>query len=221
MIWEKPTNPFCIYALHCPLTNEIKYIGQTTTGIKRIYNHWKDFRLNKVGKLIKVKAWIKSLKNENIKFKISYLDYASNKEDLNQKEIYWINKYRQDGLELLNHSDGGHVYITQRYTDEQKLEISIRTKEAMKRPEVIENMNKARALRITPKKYKPRSEEIKKIHANTEYVKSKRIKIKDSNGVIYESLTACAKHLQTTKQSVWRVINKKQKTVKGLKLERC
>jgi hypothetical protein len=218
MTWSKPEKDFCIYALKCPETNIVKYVGLTTIGVTRFSLHWRDLRPNKNGKIIRVKAWIQKLKNLNKKFLVEYLDYADSKEELMQKEIYWIKYYRDLGIDLLNHADGGYIPPIKSYTDEEKLEISKRTKIAMAKPEVRANYLKGYKNRSWPKNYKPRSEETKKIHANSEYIKNKQIKVQDSNGVIYESLKIAAEVLGVTKQAIWRHLKGKQKTVKGLKL---
>ncbi len=220
MVWQKPENDFCIYALICPKTNDIKYIGQTTNGIIRLYGHWRDFKLNKFGRLIKVKAWVKKLKSEGLKFKVRYLDYGTTREELNQKEIYWIKYYRDLNCDLLNHADGGHIATIKKYTDEEKKEISRKTKLAMARPEVREKYLKGRVNRFTPKNYKPWTEENKKNVSNSEYHNSIKLKIIDSNGKIYDSLNDCRKQLNVTKSAVWRTLNGKQKTCKGLILKK-
>lgn len=61
MVWQKPLKNYCIYAIKCPDTNGIKYVGLTTNGITRLYGHWRDFKPNKDGKIIRIKAWIKKL----------------------------------------------------------------------------------------------------------------------------------------------------------------
>lgn len=219
MSWSKPENPICIYVLKCPYTEQVKYVGQTITGLTRIHSHWKDFRVNQAGKLTLVKSWIKSLKKENKKFLVEYIDYATSREELNQKEIYWIKYYVNSGINLLNHTEGGNSYGSCRYTEEQKQIISIRTKEAMQNPEIRQKFLTGLKRRQVPKNYKPRSDETKKIHANSEYVKSKRIKIQDNNGIFYESLKDCAIKLGVTKQNIWRAIHKGG-VVKGLTLKR-
>lgn len=220
MTWPKPENDFCIYALCCPDSGEIRYIGQTTNGITRLYGHWKDFKLNKQGKLIRVKAWIKSLKKQNKKFTVKYLDYASSREELNQKEIYWIKYHREIGTNLVNAADGGYIATIKKYTDEEKKLISERTKAAMARPEVRAKFLEANKNKIMPKKYKPWTEENKNKMRNTVHHNSVKIKVMDNNGVIYDSLKDAARKLGVTPQAINRTLKGKQKTVKGLTLRR-
>lgn len=220
MVWQKPENDFCIYALICPKTDQIKYIGQTTNGITRLYGHYRDFKLNKFGRLIKVKAWVKKLKSEGLKFKVQYLDYGTNREELNQKEIYWIKHYRDLNYDLLNHHDGGYIATIKKYTDEEKQEISRKTKLAMARPEVRERFLLGQKNKIVPKKYKPRNEEMKKRHSVSNYINSKKVKVIDSNGIKYGSLKDCAEKLNVTKQAICRTLKGKQKTCKGLILKK-
>lgn len=47
-------------------------------------------------------------------FKVSVIEYADNLSDLNQKEIYWIQHYKDEGFEMYNISrggDGGDTYL--------------------------------------------------------------------------------------------------------------
>lgn len=218
MSWPKPLKDYCIYAIKCPDTNIIKYIGLTTTGVTRLYGHWRDFKSNKTGKIIRIKAWIRKLKSNGKKFTVEYLDYADSKEELIEKEIYWIKYYKDLGIELLNHNEGGYIPHKRSYSEEERQLISERTKIGMAKPENRVRFLEAYKKMHRPKTYTPRSEETKKIHANSEYVKNKRVKIQDSNGIIYESLTAAAISLGVTKQAIARHLKGLQKTVKGLKM---
>lgn len=207
---------YFIYALLCPDTNTIKYIGLTTIGLQRIRLHRKDIRPNKHGRLIKVKAWVKSLMLKNKTFNFKILEYCNTKKQLIDREIFWINFYKD--LNLLNHTLGGFLPTVYKFSDLQKLEISKRTKLAMNKPQIREKFLKAHSKRNVPKIYKKWSNESKLKVSNSKYHSKMKKRIIDSNGTIYESLISCAKSLGVTKQAVSRCLSGKQKTVKNLKI---
>lgn len=212
-------NPdYFIYALTCPDTDKIKYVGLTTIGLERFRLHRKDIRPNKNGKLIKVKAWVKSLISKNKTFNYKILEVCENKEQLVKQEIYWINFYKHLGL--LNHTEGGFMPTVKKYTYNEKLEISRKTKIAMNKPEIREKFLIANKNRKMPKNYKSWSESSKLSVSNSVYHTSKKIQIVDSNNIIYKSLQDCAKKLGVTKQAISRTLSGKQKTVKGITLTR-
>lgn len=88
-----------IYALHCPKSLEIRYIGQSVNMRRRVQSHIRgDGRSH-----LRLTKWIKSLHNKGLAPKITILEECDN---LDQREEYWINKF---GLEnLCNIKEGGH-----------------------------------------------------------------------------------------------------------------
>ncbi len=90
---------FFIYALLDPDTYEIKYVGQSAQGISRF-----NFTMNKISLMIdspKTK-WILELLNKN-KIPLFKIVEVCEFQELNQKEVFWISKYRN----LLNIASGG------------------------------------------------------------------------------------------------------------------
>jgi len=93
-----------IYGLRCPLSNEIRYIGQTRRELNvRLKNHLYEKRHNphKIN-------WIKKLEKMNLKnnITIELLEKCSI-EHLNEKEKYWIEFFKNKGNKLVNLTDGG------------------------------------------------------------------------------------------------------------------
>lgn len=95
-----------IYALLDPNTNEIRYIGQTKKSLEeRCKNHFKDRKQNK-NKNNYTANWISKLYEE---FKLKPLiklieENISSDEELNNKELFWINFYFKQGCKLTNTS---------------------------------------------------------------------------------------------------------------------
>jgi hypothetical protein len=93
-----------IYQLKDPITNEIKYVGVTTNGLsKRLSQHISDVKRRP--ELYKAK-WINSLLKQNLKPVIELIEVC----DIltwEEREIYWIKKYKDEGLKLTNLHPGG------------------------------------------------------------------------------------------------------------------
>ena len=86
-----------IYALKCPLTDEIKYVGQTINGITRPLEHI----INK-SHSSKVNAWVNGLSEMGLSPHIIILEKELHRKELNSREIYWIHYYIKAGHKLLN-----------------------------------------------------------------------------------------------------------------------
>lgn len=94
-----------IYALICPLSNEIRYIGKTVNIKNRIRYH---FNPNHTDTNTHKKNWINKLKSDNLKPEVLILDTI---ECLDKEweiyEKYWISQCKCWGFKLLNYSLGG------------------------------------------------------------------------------------------------------------------
>jgi len=203
--FEQPESNLFIYALLCPDTNIVKYIGKTTQGFNRIRQHYYDYKLSKSGRLYKKICWINKLRNENKIFKVKYLQYCDNNEQLNVAEMSWIKYYKDLGIELLNHTEGGEVTYRPVYTEEQKLLISKRTKEAMAKPEVRARSRESHLGKPGPNKGKTFDEEFSKKITAANYRRSK--KIIDSEGNIYLGTKQVADKFQVNWYYISRRIN--------------
>ena len=85
-----------IYALKCPFTNEVHYIGKSSSGMIRPKQHLKESHSDKIIQ------WVDELKTFGQKPKIEILSYVSEEENLDEVEIYFINKHIKKGCYLLN-----------------------------------------------------------------------------------------------------------------------
>lgn len=85
-----------IYALKCPFTDRIHYIGKSTSGIVRPNQHLKESHSNKI------KEWVEDLKVTGQKPFIEILEYVSLKEDIDLRERYHIGYHLNKGALLLN-----------------------------------------------------------------------------------------------------------------------
>jgi DNA-binding XRE family transcriptional regulator len=86
-----------IYALYCPINNIPVYVGQSSVGMNRPFDHIKEKSHS-----IKINSWVKSLNSINYQPIVIVLESEFKDEYLNSKEHYWIQKYLNDGHILMN-----------------------------------------------------------------------------------------------------------------------
>lgn len=87
---------FLVYGLICPFTDEIRYIGKSTTGLTRPLSHLSKSHSQKIN------DWINELKNLHSEPGIIVLEECNNEIILKEKEKFWIYKYVKDKALLLN-----------------------------------------------------------------------------------------------------------------------
>ncbi len=133
-----------IYSLICPLTNEIKYIGQTTQLLQsRLRGHIRD-----IDKSVNYKNnWLKYIRKNGLldKLKIEIIEECDYN-ILNEREIYWINFYKGVGLKLTNSTLGGHGIRGYKHTEISKHLISERSKKPRKKMSDIARKNISKSL---------------------------------------------------------------------------
>jgi len=92
-----------IYTLNDPMTNEIKYVGQTCRTLQtRLTEHIRDAKNN-----IYKYRWIEKLKRNNLKPTINLIIDKLSKEECNNLEIRLIKEYKEAGHKLVNLTEGG------------------------------------------------------------------------------------------------------------------
>lgn len=94
-----------VYGLYDPRTGELRYIGQTTSTLKRrLSSH---LSRNELSKRRHVTSWLKQLKWDELAPRIEQLAKAYSKEELDSLEIAMIAEARLRGDRLTNHTEGG------------------------------------------------------------------------------------------------------------------
>lgn len=100
-----------IYGLRCPLSGEIRYIGQTIKSLSaRLSKHISKtkIKINKKQKLSHNENWLKKLIELNVIHLISIEEIENiNISELDDREIFWISKFRETN-NLTNLTDGGN-----------------------------------------------------------------------------------------------------------------
>jgi DNA-binding XRE family transcriptional regulator len=88
-------NKYLIYGLYCPFTDNLHYVGKSSSGMARPKSHMTGLHAKKIGE------WVEQLKFLGYKPIIKILEECS-KDNLLEKEKYWIQKSQKDGAYLLN-----------------------------------------------------------------------------------------------------------------------
>jgi hypothetical protein len=114
-----------IYVLIDPISNEIRYVGQTRAKLdNRLTHHLKD--KTKTHKT----CWLKSLtKIDKVPIIQSLKSFETiSDEELNKEEIYWISFCKDLGLDLTNSTDGGRGTSGHKMSTESRNRISLSVK---------------------------------------------------------------------------------------------
>jgi len=119
------TSKYIVYGLVDPRNNELRYVGQSSKGLKRPKQHWSTFSLNLKDHC---HNWINSLIKENLIPVIEVLDEFDGDENnieaaknwLDTNEIFAISFYREQGCNLTNQTDGGGGSLGRVLSEETK-----------------------------------------------------------------------------------------------------
>lgn len=94
------------YKIYCLIdpNGEIRYIGQTRQTLPR--RLWGHINKNKNSDTHK-RRWLNKLEENNLRPTIRLIEECGSLGELNEREIFYIKKYRDEGYDLVNTSDGG------------------------------------------------------------------------------------------------------------------
>lgn len=106
-----------IYALVDPRTDEIRYIGQSSKGLRRPPQHWlgREFKRRD-----RCHCWVRSVVKSGFVPEILILEYLETPDELDQAEMDWIKAGRIFGRRLTNMTDGGNGVRGLKLTEERK-----------------------------------------------------------------------------------------------------
>ena len=218
-----PKKDIYIYALKCPVSNVIKYVGLSTTGIKRMEYHYK------CGSGTKIKCWIVSLRRKKQIFNVEYLEYFDfDGPHVDEAEIKWIKHFKDQGIELLNLDLGGRSDYLKYNSEEAKKLQSERAKQHNGTPEMKQLFSeKTKAQWENPEirakmceaNRKPKSES-HKANQKKAQTKSIGVKIQDDLGNIFNSMREAANYYNVSLSVIQRALYSNTKKLGDRKLVR-
>lgn len=86
-----------IYVLNCPITKNPVYVGKSTQGVERPFQHIEEKSHSE-----KVNRWVKYLKERGKEPQVYLVENEVENKLLEAKETFWINYYMSKGVQLLN-----------------------------------------------------------------------------------------------------------------------
>jgi hypothetical protein len=120
--------PVHIYALLCPSTNRVRYVGKTVSQVgRRVIEH---MNASKRTSSIRLHRWLRKVG----KPRVIVLQVVASGENWQGAESRWIRRFRMRGFNLCNHTDGGEGLSGHHLSEEHRARIgnAIRTGEWMK-----------------------------------------------------------------------------------------
>lgn len=113
-------NKTYIYVLICPLFGAVRYVGKSVDPKRRLTSHLADAKPRHKSH---VSAWIKSLKKSGLYPEMNIIEACT--EDWVNREMYWINYYKNKGAFLCNLTNGGEGSLGHIVSEETRKKISI------------------------------------------------------------------------------------------------
>jgi hypothetical protein len=115
-------NRYLIYGLVDPFSGQLRYIGRSSSGLKRPQNHAHPSRLNKDNS--HSGAWIRKLKAVNSIYSVVVIQHFTDGAILDKAEIFWIKYFRSMGCPLTNLTEGGCGVSGWKHSSESRSKIS-------------------------------------------------------------------------------------------------
>jgi group I intron endonuclease len=145
-------NKVFIYTLECPLTNKVRYVGKTINLLTRLRDHIKKSKNLKTHK----DKWVNSLICEGLKPVIREID-SVDENNWQYWEKYYIKLFKDNGFNLVNHTDGGDGGSFKKHTEETKKKMS-ESQKNKKKPnftdEWRENLSKSAKIKFFTKEHR-------------------------------------------------------------------
>lgn len=223
MLINNIDSKYLIYALIDPRTNEIRYIGKSITGLTRPKYHKYTFLKENTYKA----NWLKNLYKSGKEYKILVLEYLESKDQLNDKEIFYISMYKSLGAPLTNLTIGGDGTNGKPQTEKQKkatIESNKKRGVTTKQLEVFKYYNNLRKLGIIKTSQK-------NIDRFREYAKNRKYTIEErekhslilggkpficvETGEKFISRSIAAEKLGLKTEHIYRVLYGKRKSTGG------
>lgn len=94
-----------IYSIHCPISDEPKYIGKTTRSVELRFSEHLNGLNKKSRAYCKLYVWLRELKAKGLK--PYYVEVDRCESDIDFWEMHYISLFKSWGFSLLNMTNGG------------------------------------------------------------------------------------------------------------------
>lgn len=131
-----------VYGLKDPRTGEIRYIGKSTTGMRRPLDHTKPSYLAKDD--THKGRWLKQLVSSGLFPEVVILAKCSDKTEVLKLEVECIAKYRAMGVPLTNLTDGGDGLSGHKFSEKHKSLIAVGRTGKTHSPETKAHLSKVK-----------------------------------------------------------------------------
>ena len=163
---------YTIYKLIDPISNEVRYIGLTFNDLKqRLRSHCSEKSKSHKSN------WVQKLKSQGLKPIIEAIEInISSYDEVCEKEIYYIEKYKSDGHPLTNMASGGNKNKKMSEETRKKMSESAKNREfklvlseeskkllSLSSKERFKDENEREKLRISNKRYEDSKTEDQKL----------------------------------------------------------
>lgn len=112
---------YLVYGLADPDSLDVRYIGKSSSGLRRPLQHGLPSQLKKTSYKTN---WIRSLLTEGKTYRILVLQEVSSAAELADAERHWIREARGLGWRLTNLTDGGEGIAGFRHSETSRLKMS-------------------------------------------------------------------------------------------------
>jgi group I intron endonuclease len=228
---------FLIYGLIDPDTLQIRYVGLSSTGLKRPNDHTKPYKLyrkdRKSTNFTHCQLWLQKLVKSGKKPGIIVIQEHATQAELSDSERFWIKHFRLLGNDLTNMQDGGYECHHRGYKHSaetiQKLQVSAKARYE-KDPSSMQKAIEASAVKSLGSKRTKESIEKRQATRRArgivsdaskfrKYTEAKKVPVMDQNGKVYASISEAAKAINSTSSNICKHLQGKFKQVKSFKFQ--
>ena len=118
--------PYVIYGLVDPTTNLLRYIGASTSPKRRRKHH---FEQPERYRKAPVEEWKRELRTQGLRPGFIVLDTAASRDEMYEKEVFYISYFRCFDVPLLNVSTGGEYgRAGVKHSNETRVKLSVALK---------------------------------------------------------------------------------------------
>jgi hypothetical protein len=194
-----------IYGLTDPRTEEVRYIGKTSVGMRRPRRHV--HKASRGSSLTHKEAWIKGLMDEGLTFGVLVLR-VSTPGSLSADERELIEDFRKTGARLTNLTDGGEGISGHRHSLESRARMSRAGLGRKKSPDHVEKIAASHRGRKRPASV-GRKISAAKCGKGTRSIIS-------SDGTVYPSIKEAASALGVRPPNISAVLSGSRPSLRGL-----